>query len=77
MKIHAQFKWPFLVQSYWPFTTVAIIKQKLRLDHSLYTILQILSITLFEKKPILQVFYEHKYTFTDEPACKRLILYDL
>ncbi len=34
---------------------VAIIKKRLRLDLSLYTILQILSITLFEKAPMLQV----------------------
>ena len=34
---------------------VAIMKKELRLDLSLYTILQILSVTLFEKSPILQV----------------------
>ena len=33
---------------------VAILKKRLRLDASLYTILQILSLTLFEKTPILQ-----------------------
>lgn len=33
---------------------VAIIKKRLNLDLSLYTILQILSISLFEKTPILQ-----------------------
>jgi len=59
------------------YVLVAIIKKQLRLDYSLNTILQILSITLFEKKPILQVFSEHKYTFTDEPACKQLTLFDL
>ena len=59
------------------YVLVAIIKKQLRLDHSLYTILQILSITLFEKKPILQVFSEHKYTFTDESPGKQLTLFDL
>ena len=34
---------------------VAIIKKRLHLSASLYTILQILSLSLFEKKPILQV----------------------
>ncbi len=34
---------------------VAILKKWLRLPASLYTILQILSLTLFEKTPILQV----------------------
>ena len=34
---------------------VALLKKRLHLDASLYTILQILSLTLFEKTPILQV----------------------
>ena len=34
---------------------VAILKKDLNLDHSLMTILQILSVTLFEESPILQV----------------------
>jgi len=33
---------------------VAILKKRLRLPASLYTILQILSLTLFERMPILQ-----------------------
>jgi len=33
---------------------VAIIRKRLELDASLYQILQILSLTLFEKTPILQ-----------------------
>lgn len=33
---------------------VAILKKTLNLDQSLYTILQVLSVTLFEKKPIFQ-----------------------
>jgi len=36
------------------YVLVAIIKKRLKLDRSLYTILQILSVTLFEKNPILQ-----------------------
>jgi hypothetical protein len=36
------------------YVLVAIIKKRLHLSQSLYTILQILSITLFEKTPILQ-----------------------
>jgi hypothetical protein len=38
---------------------VAIIKKRLRLPHSPYTILQILSLTLFEKMPILQALAQH------------------
>lgn len=37
------------------YVLVAILKKQLRLDLSLYKILQILSITTFEKTPILQV----------------------
>src|SRR5437867_7097111 len=35
---------------------VAILKKRLHLDLSLYTMLQILSLTLFEKTPLLQAF---------------------
>lgn len=38
------------------YVLVAIIKKRLRLDASLYTLLQILSVTLFEKMPINQAF---------------------
>ena len=37
---------------------VAIAKKQLRLDHSLHTILQVLSISSVEKTPILQAFQE-------------------
>ena len=35
---------------------VAIMKKMLKLEQSLYTILQILSVSIFERKPILQAF---------------------
>jgi len=44
------------------YVMVAIIKKQLKLELSLYTILQILSVTLFEKVSILQVLME--------PDCK-------
>jgi len=43
------------------YVLVAIIKKQLKLDLSLYTILQIFSITLFEKMPVLQVLTETDY----------------
>jgi hypothetical protein len=43
------------------YVLVAIIKKQMKLDQSLYTILQILSITLFEKMPILQVLTDVDY----------------
>ena len=44
------------------YVLVAIMKKKLKIDLSLYTILQILSISLFEKKPIYQVLMDIDYT---------------
>jgi len=41
---------------------VAIIKKMLKIELSLYTILQILSVTIFEKMPILQVLTDNEYT---------------
>jgi len=38
---------------------VAIMKKELRLEQSLYTILQVLSLSLFEKMPILEAFLKN------------------
>jgi hypothetical protein len=38
------------------YVVVAILKKRLRLPHTLYTILQVLSLTLFEKTPIPSLF---------------------
>ena len=43
------------------YVLVAIVKKQLKLDRSLYTILQILSVTQFEKTPILQVLSAPNY----------------
>ena len=43
------------------YVLVAIMKKKLKIRLTLYTILQILSISLFEKKPIYQVLTESDY----------------
>jgi len=43
------------------YVLVAIMKKRLKLDLSLYTILQILSISLFEKMPIYQALTETDY----------------
>lgn len=40
---------------------VSIVKKELRLELPLYTILQVLSLSLFERMPILQVFAETDY----------------
>ena len=38
------------------YVLVAIIKKELKLEHSLYNILQILSVIIFEKRPITEIF---------------------
>lgn len=43
------------------YVLVAIMKKRLKLEQSLYTILQILSITLFEKTLISWAFTENNY----------------
>jgi hypothetical protein len=40
---------------------VAIINKRMKIELSLYTILQILSISIFEKMPILQALTETDY----------------
>jgi transposase len=56
---------------------VAIIKKRLNLDQSLYTILQILSITLFEKVPILQVLINSDYENQTDVSYNQLLLFNL
>jgi hypothetical protein len=41
------------------YVLIAILRKRLHLEHSPYTILQILSITLFQKTPILQALSQH------------------
>jgi len=58
------------------YVLVAIVKKELKLDLSLYTILQILSVSLFEKMPILQVLSKNDYTFTTHAPNNQLNLFD-
>jgi hypothetical protein len=44
------------------YTLIAIIKKRMKIDLSLYTILQILSLTLFEKLRLEPAFTETEYT---------------
>jgi len=59
------------------YVLVAIIKKQLNLDLTLYTILQILSVTLFEKVSILQVLMEAGYKTENLDSCNQLMLFDL
>ena len=41
---------------------IAIIKKRLKLETSLYTLLQVLSLTIFDKTPLLHVLSQNQYT---------------
>ena len=56
---------------------VAIVKKRLGLKHSLHTILQVLSVTLFEKTPIFQAFRDGSLTFETGEVANQLLLFDL
>jgi hypothetical protein len=58
------------------YVLVAIIKKKLGIELSLYAILQILSITLFEKMPIIAALEEKKCQFEESKSPIQLILFD-
>jgi hypothetical protein len=58
------------------YVLIAIIRKRLALDTSLYTILQILSLTPFEKVPIYQLFSSTDFTPTTANDPNQLNLFD-
>lgn len=56
---------------------IAIIKRTLKIKMSLYKILQILSVSVFEKVPILQLLTETNYRIERHADSNQLILFDL
>ena len=58
------------------YVLVAIVKKRFNLDQSLYTILQILSVTLFEKTPILRALSTIDYTTCEEQSGNQLNLFN-
>jgi hypothetical protein len=59
------------------YVLVAIVKKQLRLeDMSLYTILQILSVTLFEKTSLLQILTASRYTNINQTLDNQLKLFE-
>lgn len=56
---------------------VAIIKKRLKLEQELYTILQIFSISLFEKVPLNQLFNKNDYRNIENDNYNQLKLFDL
>ena len=59
------------------YVLVAIVKKRLRMnDLSLYTILQILSVTLFEKSSLLEVLTQSQYNISGVSQDNQLKLFD-
>ena len=57
------------------YVLVAIVKKRLDLDASLYTLLQIFSLTLFEKMPIQQAFPGSDYKSEQGGDCNQMNLF--
>lgn len=58
------------------YVLVAIMKKELDLTASMYEILQVLSVTLFEKTPVESLFYEDLCNFSKSDLRKQLLLFD-
>jgi IS4 transposase len=58
------------------YVLIAIVKKELGLDASLYTFLQILSVSIFEKTPILRALGETLDTSNDDTSANQMILFD-
>jgi hypothetical protein len=58
------------------YVLVAIVKKRLNLKHSLYTILQILSVTLLEKIQLLQAVSSMEDDDTNGDSCNQLNLFN-
>ena len=59
------------------YVLIAIIKKRLGLNHSLYTILQIFSLSLFEKKPILSLFEDYDEQLPTIDSTNQLNLWEI
>lgn len=59
------------------YVLIAIIKKQLKVKLNLYTILQIFSITIFEKVSILQLLTDYEYKIETGNYCNQLELFKL
>ena len=59
------------------YVLVAIVRKRLNLDVSLYTLLQVLSLTLFEKMPLQQAFPDSKHRSESLGICNQLNLFTI
>jgi hypothetical protein len=58
------------------YVLVAIMKKRLKIEASLYTILQVLSVTIFEQMPLLQALTDSDYKNDQESNCNQLFLFN-
>lgn len=58
------------------YVLVAIMKKQLRLQESLYTILQILSVNIFERSTIYQLITDRDCASKPAPSCNQLKLFE-
>jgi len=58
------------------YVLVAIIKKRLNLDASLYTLLQVFSVTLFEKTPLNKDLFDTKHILEDDMNSNQLNLFN-
>ena len=58
------------------YVLIAIVKKRLRVKASLYTMLQVLSLTPFEKTPMDQDFFEDNYSTQQPSKINQLNLFD-
>ena len=58
------------------YVLVAIIKKRLNLDASLYTLLQVFSVTLFEQIPLNKDFFDTKHILEDDMISNQLNLFN-
>jgi len=55
---------------------VAVVRKRLKLETSLYTMLQILSVSLFEKTPMDEAFFVSRLSCDEDGSSKQLRLLD-
>ena len=58
------------------YVLVAVVKKRLGISADLYTILQVLSLTLFEKMPIFKLFSATGYNLSNVESSNQLILFE-
>ena len=58
------------------YVLVAVVKKRLGISADLYTILQVLSLPLFEKMPIFKLFSATDYNLSNVESSNQLILFE-